>query len=153
MNLSQLERDLQAHEGSVMRNGRHVVYECGTGATAHAASGKLTIGYGRNLEQNGLTDDEARYLLKNDIHRCWREAAGFIPNWHMLNATRQSVIVEMVFQLGAAGVETFKRMIRGLQRGEYETASREMMDSHWAQQTPERAALLARRMRTGEIGE
>ena len=32
----------------------------------HCTSGKLTIGIGRNLEDRGITKEEAIYLLNND---------------------------------------------------------------------------------------
>ena len=31
--------------------------------------GKLTIGYGRNLDDRGISKEEAEYLLRNDISR------------------------------------------------------------------------------------
>jgi lysozyme len=31
----------------------------------HCSAGKLTIGVGRNLEVNGISEDEAMYLLEN----------------------------------------------------------------------------------------
>jgi lysozyme len=37
-------------------------------------AGKLTIGIGRNLEDRGISIDEAQYLLMNDISRCRKEA-------------------------------------------------------------------------------
>ena len=47
---------LRKHEG--MRN---YPYKC--------SEGFLTLGIGRNLETNGITEDEAIYLLENDIER------------------------------------------------------------------------------------
>ena len=38
---------------------RAKVYKC--------TAGKNTIGFGRNLDDNGITYEEAEYLLKNDI--------------------------------------------------------------------------------------
>ena len=36
-------------------------------------AGKITIGVGRNIEDNGISEDEAMYLLNNDIKRCKTE--------------------------------------------------------------------------------
>ena len=33
----------------------------------HCSQNKLTLGIGRNLEDNGISKDEAYYLLNNDI--------------------------------------------------------------------------------------
>ena len=142
----QIERDLMRHEGFRSR-----VYDCGTGAAAHGSVGKLTVGYGRNLESRGVNRHEAVYLLRNDIHRCHVEAAALVKNWNQLDPVRKGVVVNMVFQLGGVGFAGFKRMRRALGQRDYDTAAREMMDSNWAQQTPERARELAARMRTGRI--
>ena len=36
-------------------------------------AGQLTIGVGRNLDDRGITEDEARFLCKNDIKIVERE--------------------------------------------------------------------------------
>lgn len=50
-----------------------------------------------------------------------------------------NVLVEMEFQLGAAGLRGFKKMWAALKRNDYEKAKAEGLDSKWAKQTPERA--------------
>jgi len=54
--ISRLEEMLIRHEGK-----RSLPYEC--------SAGKISVGVGRNLEDNPLTDDEIMYLLRNDIAR------------------------------------------------------------------------------------
>lgn len=60
------------------------------------------------------------------------------------------VLIEMVYQLGATGVKKFKRMLEALQEQDYETASIEMLDSRWADQTPSRAEELSLIMKDAE---
>ena len=51
-----LKQRVLRHEGLRLK-----VYTC--------PRGKLTIGIGRNLEENGITRAEAFYLLENDLKR------------------------------------------------------------------------------------
>jgi len=41
----------------------------------HCTAGKLTIGYGRNLEDRGITEAEAEYLLENDVSEIYEDLA------------------------------------------------------------------------------
>ena len=111
--------------------------------------GKLTIGVGRNLEDTGITKEEARYLLHNDYDLA-RDTATLYPCWTSLNGPRQAVLVNMVFQMGAAGVSKFRKMFSALDKKDYDLAATEMLDSRWHRQTPKRALRLALQMRTGK---
>ena len=109
--------------------------------------GKLTIGVGRNLDDVGITEDEALALLENDIDHVARSLDALLSWWSRLSQDRQNVLVEMGFQLGVAGLLNFKNFLLALEMGDYEGAKDEMLDSKWARQTPDRAARLAERMR------
>ena len=54
----------------------------------------------------------------------------------------------MCFQLGKTGVSKFKKMFTALQTEDYTTASEEMLDSKWFEQTPVRAKSLSYIMRS-----
>lgn len=123
-------------------NGRHMPYKC--------PADMLTIGYGRNLEDRGITEDEALYLLSNDISACMGELAKNLPIYTRLNEARQTTLVNMCFNLGMPRLLTFKRFIAALNAGDYESAAREMLDSKWARQVGARANRLADMMRSGE---
>lgn len=110
--------------------------------------GKLTIGIGRNLDDVGITEDEAEYLLDNDISKVKLELTPYI--WYAgLDNTRKDVLVEMAFQLGLAGVLKFNDMITALNKQDYEEAADQMLDSTWYKQTPNRCKELAELMRNG----
>lgn len=107
--------------------------------------GKLTIGVGRNLEDRGLSEDEALYMLKNDIRNTKKEAAQF-PWYESLSETRKDVIISMIFNLGINRFKGFKRMISALETEDYAEAARQMLDSRWATQVGNRATELAKMM-------
>ncbi len=111
--------------------------------------GKLTIGVGRNLDDVGITEEEALYLLKNDIKRVLDFLKERLPYWNGLTETRKMALVDMCFNLGPGGFLSFKRMLAALERGDYEQAAREMLDSRWARQVGRRAEELAEMMRDG----
>ena len=111
--------------------------------------GFLTIGVGRNLDANGISEATARQMLDEDIAD--REAGldRNAPWWRSLSDARQRALVNMAFQLGVTGLMEFKNTLAALQIGSYERAYREALDSEWAKQTPERAERVARMLREG----
>jgi lysozyme len=115
-------------------------------------AGKLTIGVGRNLEDVGITKEEAEQMLANDISRVTVDIVKRIPWALKLDDARFSVIHSMVFQMGIGGVMNFRKFLNALQMGDYVKASIEMMDSKWAQHdSPARAKRLAEVMRSGKL--
>lgn len=112
-------------------------------------AGKLTIGVGRNLDDRGITRDEASYLLKNDIAICEKDLDRVVPNWRNLSDARQRVLINMAFNLGIARLSGFKKFIANIQMNDFKAAAREMMDSTWAKQVGQRAARLRDMMERG----
>lgn len=113
-------------------------------------AGKLSIGYGRNLDDNGISEYEAETMLYNDIQRCYAECIKF-KCWNGLNEERQSVLLDMCYNLGISRLKNFKKMFAALERGEYKTAAAEMLDSTWARQVKGRATELAKIMEKGVL--
>ncbi len=111
--------------------------------------GKLTIGVGRNLDDVGITEEEALYLLKNDIRRTINFLSAVLPFWYRLSETRKIALIDMCFNLGGRRFMGFRKMRRALEEGDYERAAEEMLDSKWAGQVGRRAEELAEMMRKG----
>ena len=107
-------------------------------------AGKLTIGIGRNLEDRGISEDEAMMLFNNDINKVLADLAKYLP-WHnKLPDAAQGVLLNMVFNLGIGGLLKFTKTLKAFEREDWETAAAEMLDSLWARQVPDRARRLAR---------
>jgi lysozyme len=53
----------------------------------------------------------------------------------------------MVYQLGPAGLFSFRRMLAALEARDRVTAAEEALESTWAEQTPERARRVAMQIR------
>ena len=115
----------------------------------HCTAGKLTIGIGRNIEDNGISETEARYLVQNDILRCVGELDRTIPWWRNLNEARQRALLNMVFNMGISRVLAFKKMLTALQMGQWEEAATQALDSQWAKQVGARSQRIAAAIREG----
>lgn len=114
--------------------------------------GFLTIGCGRLIDEKkggGISRDESRYLLANDIRK-WMAIAGQWAWFEALDWPRQGVIVCMLHQLGAKGVAAFHKMLTAIELKDYDAAAAEMQDSDWHKQTAKRCELMARVMRSGQ---
>lgn len=132
-----IEEQLILHEGM-----RTKVYKC--------PAGKWTIGVGRNLEDRGITKEEALLLLRNDIKSITNALTLKYAWFAYLDEVRRKVCVDMAFNLGVADFSKFKNMIRALAVKDYEKASKEMESSAWYRQVGERAKRLVEMMKTGE---
>ena len=110
-------------------------------------NGFLTVGIGRNLDANPLSDDEINYLFENDIKRVLNDCWHHLPWFGDLSQERQYVIIDMVFNLGIGGFLKFKKMIAAIEKEAWQTAAAEMVDSKWAADVGQRAAELAMIMR------
>ena len=114
--------------------------------------GYSTIGYGRLVDRRkggGISEDEALYLLKNDVDARLNVLENAIDFFTRLDDARKGVLLNMSFQLGIAGLLKFKSTLSYIESGDYENASANMLKSLWARQTPNRANRLAEQMRTG----
>jgi lysozyme len=111
--------------------------------------GKWTIGVGRNLDDVGISLDEAEYLLRNDIRKVEADARKY-PWYAGLNDARKAVVLSMIFNMGAEGFAGFKNTIASIAAGNYEDAASRMLRSKWSSQVGNRAVRLAAMMRTGE---
>ena len=128
---------LTAHEGVRLKPYRDTV-------------GKLTIGVGRNLDDVGLRSIEAMFLFCCDVAAVEQALDARLPWWRTLDASRRAVLVDMGFNMGAAGLCGFGDMLAAAQAGRFGDAAEAMLRSRWAGQVGRRAATLSRMMRTGE---
>jgi lysozyme len=111
--------------------------------------GKLTIGIGRNLDDVGISREEAEHLLHNDIAEVILDLDRALPWWRSLDEVRQRVLANMAFNMGIVKLGTFKNTLRFIQAGRYLEAAQAMLDSKWARQVGPRAERLAVMMRDG----
>jgi len=113
------------------------------------SAGKLTIAYGRNLEDVGISKKEADMLLENDIESCVNSLLDIFDNFISLSYNRRMVLIDMVFNLGRTRFVKFKKMIQAVKDEDFEEAALQMLDSQYAKQLPSRSERNANMMREG----
>lgn len=121
--------------------------------------GFWTIGVGRLIDKTrggGISREESRYLLNNDIDQVDRRLREQAPWIARLDPIRQRVLYHMAFQLGVGqdgqpgGLLGFRRTVAAVRAGRYDDAAVYMLQSKWAREdSPARALRLAEMMRTG----
>lgn len=113
-----------------------------------------TIGVGRLVDSRkpgaGLRSHEIDFLLQNDINDRIDQLMHRLPWFQDLDDARKGVLLNMSFQMGVDGLLGFKNTLAMVERGDYAGASKGMLQSLWARQTPERAKRMSDQMKTGE---
>jgi len=112
--------------------------------------GKLTIGVGRNLDDVGISELEAEWLLHNDISRAEDALLQALPWAKDLDEVRRSALINLTFNMGIGGLLGFKNTLAAIQEGRYNDAADQMLESKWATQVGPRAHRLAKQILTGE---
>lgn len=128
---------LRRHEGLRLRP-----YRC--------TADKLTIGIGRNLDDVGINEEEAVYLLVNDINRVVKELQRDFLVFDRLDDVRKVVLIDMCFNLGISRLRMFKKMFAAIDEKDWTLAAAEMVDSRWCSQVGQRCKTLKLMMETGK---
>ena len=131
-------------------------------------AGKNTIGVGRNVDDNPLTDEEkkhlgnknifktgitkeeAMYLLDNEINEVIGKLTRQISIFIKLDPIRQRVLIDLGFNMGVPGLLKFKNTLAALNRLDYEATAKGLENSLWFTQIKTRGPRVVKMMRTGE---
>jgi lysozyme len=132
-----LIEQLKRHEGLKLKP-----YKC--------TADKLTIGVGRNLEDVGISEEEAEMLLQNDIQRATVQIQAEFPWTEQLDEVRFSALINFTFNVGIGTVGKFVNAMALLRDGSYDMAADEFLNSRWAKQVGQRAIEVTDQIRTGE---
>jgi len=100
---------------------------------------KVTFGYGFTF----ITEDEATLVLNSRLHTIRLELVSKLSWIQQQPAEVQDVLVEMAYQIGINGLLKFKKTLEYCKDKNYVKMSKEMLDSHWAKQTHNRAKELS----------
>ena len=123
------------------KSGRHILYKC--------PANKWTLGYGRNVEDRGISEAEAIDWLHSDVRESAQDAAALFPTWPKLNEVRRDVLTNMSYNMGIRKLAGFKDLIAAVGREDWPAAKAAMIDSAWHNQVGDRAVRLEQQMLTG----
>jgi|TARA_B100001094_G_C18123527_1_gene768177 lysozyme len=132
-----LIEQLKRHEGIKLKP-----YKC--------TANKLTIGIGRNLEDVGISEEEAEMLLQNDIQEAKYQLLTKFPWMSELDEVRLAALINFTFNVGIGTVSKFVNAMALLKDGSYDMAADEFLNSRWAKQVGQRAIEVTDQIRTGE---
>ena len=130
----------------------------------YCPAGKLTQGYGRNLEAIPLDDYEKTFLnadgsvdravatdwAMEEIQHCY-DMLSTLSFFGRLDDVRQAVLIDMCYNIGMAGLMKFKNFLKALENQDYGVAAAEMIDSKWYRQVGVRGVRNVKIMRTGNL--
>ena len=126
----------------------------------YCSEGFPTVGFGRKIGGKNerlpdYTTNECNEL--GWVERCVKEIQDelkdLIAVFTKLDSVRQAVLINMAYQLGVVGLCKFQKTIGLIEDCFFEAASKEMLSSLWASQTPERAGRMANMMKCGKIDD
>ena len=130
-----IKKRLIDFEGMVLKS-----YTCPTGYTS--------VGVGRNLETNGITEEEAMYLLNNDITNVIKDLDKHWIAWRKLPITAQYVCIDVVFNMGINTWMSFRMTRSYMELNEWEKAGDELLNSKYAEQVGRRAIFNSEQLRS-----
>ena len=100
------------------------------------------------LKKRGITKDESRYLLSNDIDFFTSELDKRLGFSKGLPETAKIVLVDMAFNLGVIGLLKFKKTLLLIEQKQFVAAGYEMLNSAWKNQVGQRAYDLSDQLKT-----
>lgn len=125
--------------------------------------GKVTIGYGRNLEAHPLTVNETRQLMnrvkwnsrkdaedwaetlmKQDLVRTSEELENKLGIWPMCSKQEKTVLLDMAYNIGVPSLLNFKGMLGAIDEENMTLAAYECMNSRYAVTVKTRAVANAK---------
>lgn len=118
------------------------------------SEGYPTVGYGFKL--GNKSDPLPKFVMPKAAGDAWMQAiidhirSELSGELSWMNEARQSIVISMAYQMGIKGVLSFTNMWVAIRKGDWEKASREMLCSKWAKQTPARAHRHAEVMAKGQ---
>lgn len=103
-------------------------------------AGKTTIGFGRNLDDVGISESTAIALLEEDVSKAIKGCERiFGPLWDKWSENRRLGWVNLVFNIGYDGLLKFKNTLRAAQCEDWALVEAGLRQSLWFKQVGSRA--------------
>jgi len=127
----------------------------------HDTLGYPTVAGGIKIGPKGAALSNYTFTVPRRVGDVWKEVfventiaemqllPAIISALKSCNDPRRDVLISMAYQMGVPGLAGFKNTLAMISQGNFDGASRGMLNSLWAKQTPERAQRHAEVMRSG----
>jgi lysozyme len=117
------------------------------------SAGKLTWGFGWNIEDLGISKEIANYALYKHIQVCYDQLVKEF-DWFLDQSVEvQSILINMCYNMGIIRLKGFKKMLWALKHGDRQEAAIQMIDSKWYKQVGPRAVRLVDIMSEGKLDQ
>ncbi len=119
--------------------------------------GYPTIGFGTKIGTKSAPIEQYVFKVSREVGKLLikdhlEQVENYLSNKMLshVNSTRYTILQSMAYQLGERGLDDFKKMWQAIEKGDWEEAAKQALDSRWAIQTPNRANRHAEVLRTGK---
>jgi len=99
------------------------------------------------LNGQKLKDFQIDLLLTQDVAQAAKIANRFVKNYDELPNPAKIVLVDMSFNLGEGKLNEFKKLKAAIEKEDFDTAAKEMVNSNWFGQVGDRSKKLVRIMK------
>jgi lysozyme len=133
---SELLQQIKEHEGLKLK-----LYQC--------PAGKISIGYGHNIQDNGLSKTACEFILFEDINEAKKNLYGVFTRkfFESLSNSQKIALIDMMFNLGLSRFLTFKKFIQAVKNKDFIKASAEIINSRAYQQNKSRYKKLSEQIK------
>jgi len=124
------------------------------GTDSKLSGGPWTVGYGFThgvTIDTRMTQEEADEALWPEIFSHAAHLDKLVPGWGDMPLYVQSVLVNLVFNLGPTRLAKFKNTLKLFNDGKYAAAASALTQSLWFKQVGDRAVELTKRLAAGSI--
>ena len=93
-----------------------------------------------------VSEERVNNCFVADIHGTIKDCNILYSNFSEIPGEVQLILANMMFNLGRPRLSKFVRMREAVNKGDWQEAKIQMLDSKWAKQVPNRASRLSERM-------
>ena len=126
-------------------------------------AGAKTIGWGHNIDANGLpsgigaylvlngkiTLEMAEQLLEDDVSRSLEDIKSLLPDFDKYSENRRNALTDWIFQLGRTKAAMFKITLKMIKDEHWDMAADNLMLSKWYKQSGKRSKEICKMLRDG----
>lgn len=99
--------------------------------------------------KQSLTNEQVAKIKEVTVNEAIKHVKRKIPSFNKLSDSRQSAIVDMMFNLGVGKFSGFNKFISAVKRGDFNKAADEVLNSKAAKDLPRRYNRIAELIRKG----
>lgn len=112
--------------------------------------GNWTLGIGWNIFTRGCNLKIATFACKEHISESDQDLTNNLSFYNQLDEVRKAALIDMAFNMGIKNLLGFQNMLKAIQENNWDTASKECLNSSYGTKLKSRAQKIAKMLLTGE---